>query len=181
MKFNETIVTAKNGTKIIVRSATVDEATELLDYLNKVSAETDFLLRGADDQKLTLEDEKQFIQSGLESPTKYNICVFCDGEIAGTCSLFWSDKKKVAHRGNIGIAILKKYWNLGIGTELFKIMIELGKKNNMKQLELAYVDGNERGKALYEKMGFREVGRIPNAFIMNDKTYRDDVLMVKEL
>ncbi|HPG92257.1 MAG TPA: GNAT family protein [Clostridia bacterium] len=181
MKFNETIVTAKNGTKFTVRSATVDEAAALLDYLNKVSAETDFLLRSADDQTLTLDEEKQFISSGLESPTKYNICVFCGDEIAGTCSLYWSDKKKIAHRGNIGIALLKKYWNLGLGTELFKIMVELGKKYNMTQLELSYVDGNNRGKALYEKMGFCEVGRIPNAFLMNDNSFHDDVIMVKTI
>ena len=48
-------------------------------------------------------------------------------------------------------------------------------------MELEMTDGNERGLALYTKMGFEITGRRPDAFRMRDGTYRDDILMTKML
>jgi len=48
-------------------------------------------------------------------------------------------------------------------------------------MELEVMDGNERGLALYTKMGFAVTGRRPDAFLMSDGTYRDELFMTKML
>ena len=44
---------------------------------------------------------------------------FIDGKIAGNCEISFRSGVKVAHRAVIAIAILEKYWNLGIGSAFF--------------------------------------------------------------
>ena len=64
---------------------------------------------------------------------------------------------------------------------MFEQMIAAAKERGIMQLELEYVDGNDRGKALYEKMGFRYTGARPNAIRQQDGTLCDLIMMVKEL
>ena len=90
-------------------------------------------------------------------------------------------KVKMRHRATAGIAIRQAYWNLGIGTALFEEMIRISRERGLRQMELEMTDGNERGLALYTKMGFEITGRRPDAFRMRDGTYRDDILMTKML
>ena len=60
--------------------------------------------------------------------------------------------------------MLKEYWNQGIGTRLFQELIRIAEENpNLIQMELDFVEGNSRARALYEKMGFRITGVKPNA------------------
>ena len=80
------------------------------------------------------------------------ICLV-DGKHAGNCSMQFHDKIKVRHRGEVAIALLQEFWGMGIGTVMFEEMIRLAREYGASQLELGMVDGNERGLALYRKMG----------------------------
>ena len=44
-----------------------------------------------------------------------------------------------------------------------------------------YIEGNARGRALYEKMGFTEVARHPDAVRLKDGSMRSLVFMMKKL
>ena len=59
-----------------------------------------------------------------------------------------------------------------------KLLAE-AKKHGASQLELTVVDGNERALALYRKMGFDVVGRMPRGFVFRDGTTHDEIYMVK--
>ena len=48
-----------------------------------------------------------------------------------------------------------------------------------EQVELEVVDGNDRAKHLYEKMGFKEIGRVARSLKYDDGSYRDEICMVK--
>ena len=77
-----------NGKKILLRSpkATEEEAKMLMNYLETVSGETNFLLCYPDELKFTMESEFQFINGMNESEEKMLILAFVDGEYAGNCS-----------------------------------------------------------------------------------------------
>ena len=49
------------------------------------------------------------------------------------------------------------------------------------QVVLSFMEGNERGRALYEKMGFRLVGIRPDAFRLRDGTLLDEYEMMLKL
>ena len=82
----------------------------------------------------------------------------------------------------MAIALLKEFWNQGIGTRMFEEMIRIAEANeNLIQMELEFVEGNTRARALYEKMGFRITGVNPNAIRLRDGTLLNEYCMIREI
>ena len=52
---------------------------------------------------------------------------------------------------------------------------------NIIQIELEFVEGNSRARALYEKMGFRITGVKPNAIRLKDGTLLNEYSMILEI
>lgn len=127
---------------------------------------------------MTLEKEEKWVKNQRESKNTLAITCFIDGEIAGNCEITFRGGIKTSHRAIIGIAILQKYWNLGIGSAFFSEMIAAAKaREGIEIIELEFIEGNSRARVLYEKFGFRIVGSRPNAFKFKDGSYRDEYYM----
>ncbi|HHV42621.1 MAG TPA: GNAT family N-acetyltransferase [Clostridiaceae bacterium] len=109
------------------------------------------------------------------------ITCFIEGEAVGNCVLFIMNKLKVRHRARIAIAVLQKVWNKGIGTLFFEEIFRIAKDKQLMQLELEYIEGNERAKHLYEKMGFVQFAERPNSIRVKDGTLLSEYLMIKQL
>ncbi|MDO5734776.1 MAG: GNAT family N-acetyltransferase [Eubacteriales bacterium] len=88
-----------------------------------------------------------------------------DGRLIANGTVTRLRRQKKRHRGNVSVAVLKEFWNLGIVKKLLLCLENYAKELGLSQLELDYFSGNERGRALYEKSGFIQVGEIPNAYI----------------
>ena len=109
------------------------------------------------------------------------VCLI-DGKVAGNCQITWSDKIKIRHRATVGVALLREFWNQGIGTRFFEELIRIAEENpNIMQLELEFTEGNSRARALYEKMGFRITGVKPNAIRLKDGTLLNEYSMIREI
>lgn len=163
MIFNSKNVTLNDGKQAIFRAPKLEDAPELAAFIKTACGETDFLLRTADECNETVEQEERFIQGLNDSPCEMMIVCEINGTIAGNCQLSFNQKYRTAHRASIGISILKQYWGLGIGTAMFREMINTAKEKGVTHLELDFMEGNDRGRALYEKMGFRITSVMPNA------------------
>ena len=182
MLFEEKHIVLKDGTPALLRPARVEDATALMDYLITTAGETEFILAYPDERAgMTVEQEERFLQGAREDPSRVFIVCEAGGEVAGCCSLNVNPKRKVRHRGAVAITLYKKYWNRGIGTAMFGLMFDIARGWGLEQLELEYVEGNERGKALYEKMGFETYAVLPNAYHLSDGSRRDQIMMVKRL
>ena len=165
--------------EIILRSARLDEAQMLYDYLKTVTGETRFLMCEADEVNYTPLQEEEFIKSHNEAEDALLILAFVDGEYAGNCSFEGIDgSRRESHRAGIGIALFQKYTGFGLGRMMLNVLLREIKKSGFSQVELTVVDGNERACRLYKSLGFKECGRIPNANRYDDGTYADDILMV---
>ena len=65
---------------------------------------------------------------------------------------------------------------------MFREMIAVAEKQEgVTQMELEFIEGNNRALALYEKMGFRIVGYRPNGIRLEDGTLLNEYLMVLPL
>lgn len=185
MIIEEKYIALKDGRRALLRSPMVEDAQALVDFLRMVSAETDFLLRGADDPVMSVEDERNFIKNSRESEVSAMICCFVeeDGEYrhAANCGVNYNPRRKIAHRANLGISVLKEFWGLGIGTALMNEAEKIAREWGKTQLELEFVEGNSRARALYEKCGFRIAGIHPDAFLMPDGSFCNEYLMIKKL
>lgn len=181
MLYESKEILLKNGLHAVLRSPAASDAAEMNAYLKTMAGETHFILRYPEECTESNEDEARFLESINASPNCLMIACTIGGEIAGNCQLMFNQRLKTRHRASVAIGILQKYWGLGIGTALFSEMIAIAKDKGLYQLELEYVEGNERARGLYEKMGFVHVGEKPDAIRLKDGTMLKEFSMVKKL
>ena len=179
MIFESKEITLKNGTKAILKTPEIGDAVEMLSFITQACGETDFLLRTTEEwETVTVEKEEKWIKGLRESKNTLAITCYIDGEIAGNCEISFRSGAKSAHRATIAIAILQKYWNLGIGSAFFREMIAAAEsQERIEIVELSFIEGNTRARALYEKFGFRIVGSLPGVIKLKDGSYRDEYYM----
>lgn len=183
MIFEDKQITLKDGRTAIFKAPPIEDADKLLSYIKKACGETDFLARYPEEwDNVTVESEEKWVKSLRESQSALAITCYIDGEIAGNCEINFKSGMKTAHRATVAIAILKEYWNLGIGSAMFAELIAAAEaRPGTEIVELEFVEGNDRAKALYEKYGFRIVGERPNAFKLKDGRLLKEYFMQKEL
>ncbi len=179
MIFQPKEITLKNGIKATLKTPEISDAAGMLAYITKACGETEFLIRYPEEwEGVTVESEEKWVTNLRESGNTLAIACFVDGEIAGNCEISFRGGIKTGHRATIHIAILKKYWNLGIGSAMFKEMLAAAlAREGIEIVELEFIEGNDRARHLYEKFGFRIVAEKPNAFKLRDGSYRKEFFM----
>lgn len=182
MIFAEKKIKLKNGVNALLKTPTGADAENMLNYIKTACGETEFLLRYPEEyENTTVEQEKNWLEGQNSSKNILLIACFVEGKIVGNCTIVYEGLKKTAHRAGIAIGILKEYWNIGIGSAMFNEMILSAKNRGTEIIELEFIEGNERGRHLYEKFGFTVVCEKPNVFKLKDGTYRSEFHMQKYL
>lgn len=175
--------TLKDGRKALLRSPKDEDIQGMLDYLYISSGETEFILRYPEEcQKYTYENEKDLFERKNSAENEAMLVCIVDGKVAGNCEISWSTGMKTRHRASVAIALLKEFWNQGIGTRMFQELITIAEENEqIMQIELDFVEGNTRARALYEKMGFKITGVRPDAIRLKDGTLLSEYSMVRKV
>jgi RimJ/RimL family protein N-acetyltransferase len=98
-----------------------------------------------------------------------------EGDRLGVCALEdISDRSRVA---TLGIWLAKSGWGRGFGTDAVRTVCRFGfREMNLQRIELGVFDTNPRGRRAYEKVGFKEEGRLRRAHFLGGR-YVDLVLM----
>jgi len=177
-KTYETFV-AKDGRKVVLRSIRWEDLDDCIEFINSLVEEGAEILR---DTKVSRDEEAEWLGSRLARIDKreiIDVLAEVDGKMIANSEV---EKRSgfMSHVGYLGIAIKSGYRGIGIGTKIMQKLIENSKKAGLKILVLSVQDTNQTAKALYKKMGFREVGRIPKGIYRNGK-YIDLVRMALEL
>ncbi len=87
-----------------------------------------------------------------------------NSDITGSCHIAIC-RERQNHIGELGIAIKQGYRGMGLGKYLMENLIKMAKdelKPKPKIIELGVFEGNKPAIALYKKMGFKMVAKIPN-------------------
>ena len=173
----------KDGRTGILRSPEPEDAFARIAWLRKVNGETPFMVRGAEETAVEEELVRQMIEDQLDDEKVMEIAAFleCEMVACGGISPVSRAHARRAHRAMFGISVCRDCWNLGIGSEILRELTDAARSMGYRQIELSVVADNIRAQALYEKSGFREMGRIPNALEYPDGTCRDEIMMVLEL
>ena len=173
----------KDGRKALIRSPKDEDIQGMLDYLYISAGETEFILRYPEEcGRYTPEGEKLLFDRVNAAANEAMLVCLVEGKVAGNAMVMWKTGIKTKHRASVAIALLKEYWNQGIGTAMFREMIRIAEENeDILQMELDFVEGNTRARALYEKMGFRITGVRPNAIRLKDGTLLNEYAMIREI
>ena len=172
----------KDGRTALLRNPDPNaDAAALISHLKRIVSETEFLLRYPEECNWTEAQERKLLSEGNADDMRLMLVCEVDGEIAGMCGLSQYPQLKFHHRASLDIGLQKRFWNLGIGTAMLEALMDVARELGVMQLELEYLEGNARGRALYEKMGFTEVARHPDAVRFRDGSLRSLVFMMKKL
>ena len=170
--------TADNS-KVTLRSARTSDLQDFLDFINSlVDEQADILL----EERLTLEDEIDWLRNlmaEIENGIVISVVAEIDGRIIGNSGVRRGTGRN-SHVGLLHIAVRNSYRNAGIGTEMIQTLIEESRKIGLMLLHLTVSSSNQQAIHLYEKIGFREVGRWPKAMRKGNE-YVDEVCMALEL
>lgn len=183
MRIEDVHFTLKDGRRALLRSPLPEDVPGTLEYLVKSAGETEFIVRYPEEcGKYTPEGEKAIFEQKNESSSEAMIVCLVEGRVAGTCDIHFYTSIKTRHRCAVAIALLKEYWNQGIGTRMFQELIRLAEsREGVTQMELGFAEGNSRARALYEKMGFRIVSAHPDALRLKDGTLLNEYLMIRKM
>ncbi len=169
----------KNGKKLIIRTALVKDASQLVNLMKGVIKEGPFTLYESDEYRSTAKSEASKIKRFKEAPGKIYLVAEIKNEVTGFISFDNWDTRRTTHTGLFSIFLKKKFRGLGIGKLLIKRMVNWGKNNPVnKKISLAVFSTNKNAIALYKKLGFKREGCCPRDIIIDGK-YVDSILMYK--
>jgi RimJ/RimL family protein N-acetyltransferase len=172
-----------NGQVLIIRPAVTDDAPQLLSYFRQVVSETDFILMTPPEAAtLTVADEAAFIRSLADDTHHLHLLALTAGKVVGAITVKQPDITKEAHLGQLGIAVLHEYWNMGIGRRLITAAMRWAEQHrDLEIIHLSVFSNNERAIQLYRNFGFLEYGRLLQGVRHLDGTYGDTILMSKKI
>lgn len=169
-----------DGKGFIISKAMVDDASDIVDFLNTVGGETEFLTFGLCEFPISVEEEKTMITECIEQEICLMLVGKLHGEVISQLFLDRSSLKRLRHVGTIGIAVSKKHWGKSIGKKMIFTALDWAKSQNISKLQLLVRRDNTSAIKLYENLGFVTEGTITRAVLI-DGIYFDNYLMGLEL
>lgn len=163
---------------IIIEKATCADAAEILQYLKQIGAETDNLTFGAEGLPFTIESEAAYISQIENSCDAIMLIAKENGKIVGNASLSRLSCR-MKHRGDLGVSVLKKCWNRGIGSQLLLEIINFAKEKSFEVIDLQVRSDNLSAIHLYEKFGFKKIGTHPAFFKIGSEEIAFDYMCLK--
>ncbi|MBS3765094.1 GNAT family N-acetyltransferase [Candidatus Bipolaricaulota bacterium] len=126
----------------------------------------------------TLEEEEEWYEDikDQEDTVIFTIHDLSSGTPIGNCS--FTDIDHMSNRAEVGILIgEEEYRSRGYGTTTLELLLDYGfTALNLASIRLGVMEGNERARACYEKVGFREAGRLRKFYLVGGE-YQDLILM----
>jgi RimJ/RimL family protein N-acetyltransferase len=166
-----------NGQQLILRKPVVEDAQRMVEYLNIVGGESDNLLFGKDEFRLTVEQEMKYIESISNDTNTLMILGIINANIVSVAQISSSNRKRIAHNSDVSISVKKEYWGNGIGSAVMEKLISFAKEHGtIKNIGLGVKASNHKAIAMYEKFGFKKVG-VHKDYFNVDGNFDDEILM----
>jgi RimJ/RimL family protein N-acetyltransferase len=167
------------GRRVVLRTPVWGDLDDLLDMINTAVEERVDIFA---DKPIKRDAEAQWLGRKLakiENGQCIALVVECEGKAVGS-----SDVDKLtgamSHVGDLGVLIKRGYREAGIGTVVLETLIRESRSEGLEILTLRVYSENDRAIHVYEKVGFKETGRIPGA-VKRDGRIRDLVTMTMKL
>lgn len=162
----------KNGQSLVIREGEKGDAKTLLDFINQVAGETDFLTFGHNEFLTTEAELAEFIQKCQDGSNMLMLVGDVEGEVAGHLTFKGGERPRVEHTGEFGITVAREYWGLGIGTRLIETLIDWARESVLiRKINLRVHENNHRAIKLYHRLGFTEEGLISREYLIDGKFY----------
>ena len=164
--------------ELLIREAEIEDAAELVSFLNRVSVETDFTSLDRDGILMTDTEMELFLDKQAHSENQITLLALLNDEIAGLVNITADQRKRVRHIGDLFIVIGQKYWNNGLGSLLLEEVVEWAQASGiLRRLQLTVQTRNQAAVHLYQKHGFVIEGRQEHGAYIEEGEFIDVYLM----
>jgi RimJ/RimL family protein N-acetyltransferase len=150
----------------------------MLEYVRAVVEETEFFIIEPDELPPTVVEEQTWIQEHLDNPGKILLLAEAEGCIVGNIRIESGPYRRVAHKGNLSMAVVRDWRGRGVGTALLRAALEWAQSSPL--IEKVCVDvfaTNSAATRVYERLGFTEEGRRIKEVKRGPDDYVDMVTM----
>ncbi|HCP31854.1 TPA: N-acetyltransferase [Candidatus Acetothermia bacterium] len=162
----------KNGRVLLIREAAVEDARAVLDYVEGISGESDFLSFGPGEFELTEPEEENFLRKYRDSDNQLYILGLIDNTIVAALSFSAGRRPRVRHSGEFSMSVRKQYWGLGIGSLMLDRLIDWARATRIvKKINLRVRTDNQRAIVLYKRKGFVIEGTIRREVFLDGKYF----------
>jgi len=159
------------------RALVEDDAEALLEFLPRMHGETDFVNYFPGEFDWTVEQEREFLRKRMDNPLALSIAAEVDGRIIGLGGAAAPDFRRMQHHAEVGLAVLKEFWHLGIGRRIMELSIEWGRRVGLHKMYLRVYDYNTRARGMYRKLGFIEEAALREDIRRADGTFGNTIIM----
>lgn len=163
-----------------IRYIAEDDAEKFLNLCKQLDQETEFMMLEPDERPIDVQQQTNRLRSIISSGNSMIFVAEQDGELIGYLGAQGGTFRRPRHKVHIVVGILQAFIGKGIGTALFTEMEKWARKSGAHRLELTVMVHNDRGVALYKKMGF-DIEGISKDSLLVDGTYVDEYYMAKIL
>ena len=174
--------TTKKGRIVEIVEPTMELLDKFLEFSNKLAKEDTFLTFYP--AKLyTLEEERKCLSDNIDQVKNGSglfYWVIFNNQVIGTVDIRRGNSVRNWHVGKVGLMIDQDFRGDGLGKFLMKFILEKAKKAGMKTASLTVFSDNDIAISLYNKLGFKEWGRLPDG-LYRKKKFSDAVKMYLEL
>ena len=160
-----------------IRSAKEDDAKILSEVRLQIDGETENMDREQGEAYIDEAGFKQLIKEDTEKSRNLFLVCEANEEIVGFSRCEGNELKRMAHKLEFGVCVLKDFWGYGIGTNLLKESIKWADTNEIKKMTLNVLETNEKAILLYKKLGFEQEGVLKNDKLLSDGNYYHTVVM----
>ncbi|MBM7643462.1 GNAT family N-acetyltransferase [Streptococcus loxodontisalivarius] len=166
--------------EVLFGEAEVSDAKALLDFLDKVGEQSDFIDIDESGMQMSLAQMEESLSYRLESTN--NICLIAKlGErVIAMLNVAADFREQTRHIGDIFIVVDKDYWGYGLGQTLMDLCLDWAQETeDISRLELTVQARNERAVHVYQKFGFEIEGVKKRGAKLKDGEFLDVYLMGK--
>ncbi|MFD2617850.1 GNAT family N-acetyltransferase [Terrilactibacillus laevilacticus] len=162
---------------IVIRQAVKEDARKIIEYLETIAAESDYLSFGEGEFHVTVKQEEAFLEDHKKQKNSIYLVAETDGIIIGCSNLTGGLKPRNFHTAEFGISVQKDYWGKHVGKTLMQEIIKLAKDEGViKKINLLVRSDNTKAIHLYYTFGFVEEGLITKDLFI-DGVYYDSIMM----
>jgi RimJ/RimL family protein N-acetyltransferase len=173
-------VNLKDGTSVILRSPGESDAPLFIEYCKHIFSNSDYVITEPDEYHADLSKQKEWIKNFEGKQGSISIIAEYDGKIIGNIDFNnKSHRRRIKHRGDFGMGVIKDFRGKGIGKLLISELIGWARlpNNPVEKIELMVMSENEPAIHLYKSLGFQEEGRVTKEIKMPDGRYIDGISM----
>ncbi len=163
-----------------IRAIQEKDAEAFLALCKQLDEETHFMMLEHGERTTTIEQQRDRIRCVLERDNQIILVAEDAGSLVGYIAGMGGEYRRNAKTVHIVIGILQSYTGQGLGKRFFQALEEWALRRNLHRLELTVMKHNQRGIALYQRMGF-EVEGVKRDDLLVDGGYIDQYMMAKLL